>query len=106
MKNEDWKMAKEIGYEPKTTLWNDFTNAEQFGVFSVLDTFSIAFEESKNDYVKLTELVMVTNHKIWRWNKEDGMLAEVYNKLWIKANEYAKLNLKGEAFAYFYNVTD
>lgn len=106
MKIEDWKLAKEFGYEPKTKFWDDFTNAEQNGFFNVLDTFGAAFEESKNDYVKLTELVMVTNHKIWRWNKEDERLAEVYNRLWMKADAYATNNLKGDELLYFYRVTD
>lgn len=106
MKNEDWKLAKELGYEPKTTFWKNFTDAEQAGMFNVLDTFRAAFEESKNDYVKLTELVMVTNHKIWRWNKEDERLAETYNRLWMKADAYATNNLKGEGLLYFYRVTD
>ena len=102
-----WNVEEELGYKPITTFWQDFTIAEKFGVEGIKDTYKRAFEEWKTDYKYLTELVMVLNHKIWYWyEKEENMLAQVYNTLWEKADAYACDNLKGEELSYFYRITD
>ena len=84
----------------------DFSIADRFGISAVKDTFNRAFEEWKNNYIYLTELVMVLNHKIWEHYEHNEPLARVYNDLWMKANEYAYTNLKGEELSYFYRTTD
>ena len=103
---EDWEMAKKIGYNPKTTFWGDFSIAENFGENEVKDTFTRVFVEWKHDYVYLTELVMVLNHKVWRWYEERPALAVVYNELCNKADQYAEKNLKGEEAKYYYRTLD
>ncbi len=62
-----WVMADEIGYEPKTTFWQDFCIAEKFGVNAIKDTFKRAFTEWRTDVVYLTELALVTNHRGTNW---------------------------------------
>ena len=42
--NESWEMAIDMGYEPKTTFWDDFTIADKFGVKAVEDTYRRAFD--------------------------------------------------------------
>lgn len=101
-----WVMAEEIGYTPKTTFWEDFSIADRFGASAVRDTYKRAFDEWKDDYVYLTELVMVLNHKIWQWYTRNEKLARVYNDLWEKADAYACDNLKGEELRYFLRTTD
>ena len=61
-----WTMAAEIGYKPKTTFWQDFSIADLYGADAVQDTFNRAFDEWKTDYIYLTELVLVLNHKAWQ----------------------------------------
>lgn len=95
-----------IGYEPKTTFWEDFSIADCFGVGAVKDTFDRAFDSWKNDYIYLTELVMVLNHKIWQHYESNEALAEIYNDLWERSDLYARENLVGDELAYFYNTTD
>ena len=94
-------------YEYKTTFWQDFTIADKFGLSAIQDTFDRAFKEWKGNYIYLTDLVMVLNHKIWQ-HYEDGnlQLANLYNDLWAKADEYACNNLKDEELHYFFEVTD
>ena len=105
--NEAWDMAAELGYEPKTTFWDDFTIADRFGASAVNDTYKRAFNEWKGDHIYLTELVMVLNHKIWEhFHKHNEALAKLYNDLWEKTNDYALDNLKGKELDYFYSVTD
>lgn len=99
-------MMQMSGYEPKTTFWSDFTIADKYGVDGIEDTFNRAFKEWKNDYIYLTELVMVLNHKIWQWYERDEDIAQVYHNLWVQADEYACNNLKGEEAQYFYNTLD
>ena len=40
-----WQIAKEIGYTPITTFWDDFSIAEKFGEQAIRDTAERAFEE-------------------------------------------------------------
>lgn len=94
------------GYETKTTFWEDFSIADMFGINAVKDTYNRAFNGWKNDYIYLTELVMVLNWKIWQHHENNMPLARVYNDLWEKADEYACKHLKGEEAEYFFRVTD
>ena len=97
---------EELGYEEKTTFWDDFTIADLFGLDAIQDTYNRAFEEWKGNYIYLTELVMVLNHKIWQWHKKRPAYGELYDKLWKETDQYACDNLKGEELSYFYKTTD
>lgn len=95
-------------YKPITTFWDDFSIAERYSEQAVIDTFNRAFKEWKHNYKYLTELVLVLNHKIWQHHKIPGnkRLAELYDNLWAKADEYACNNLKDAELMYFYDITD
>ncbi|MGF0098543.1 hypothetical protein ACQRD6_09410 [Prevotella sp. SGI.027] len=95
-----------IGYEPKTTFWMDFSIADRFGANAIKDTYNRAFKEWKTNYIYLTELVIVLNHKIWQWYKINKTIASVYDTLWKEADLYAQENLHVEELNYFYNATD
>ena len=103
---EKWNVEEMCGYKPITTFWDDFTIAEHFGVSAIRDTFKRAFAEWKGDYKYLTELVMVLNHKIWRWYEKNDAIAKVYNELWEITDQYAMENLSGDEMGYFLRVTD
>lgn len=94
------------GYETMTTFWQDFTIAEKFGVAAIKDTYRRAFEEWKDDYKYLTELVMVLNWKIWQHYEDNEPITRVYNELWGEADSYAQENLHGAEAEYFYRTTD
>ena len=94
------------GYVLTTTFWEDFSIADRFGVPAIHDTFKRAFNEWKGNYIYLTELVIVLNHKIWQWYEKNDRYAELYNTLWEKADAYACDNLKGEELSHFYRITD
>ena len=94
------------GYEMTTTFWEDFSIADIFGADAVKDTFERAFNEWKGNYVYLTELVIVLNHKIWQHYEKWESLARVYQDLWEKADGYACDNLKGEELSFFFRITD
>lgn len=99
-------MVLENGYEMTTTFWDDFSIADRFGISAVKDTYNRAFNEWKGNYIYLTELVIVLNHKIWEWYQKDKRMAETYNELWESADEYACENLEGDELSFFYQVTD
>ena len=69
------------GYETITSFWSDFTIADRFGVGAIKDTYKRAFNEWKDNYKYLTELVMVLNWKIWQFHEKNNQYAEVYNKI-------------------------
>lgn len=95
-----------LGYECKTTFWEDFTIADKEGISAIKDTYKRAFSEWKDNYIYLTELVMVLNHKIWYWYDKDDDIGHLYNDLWKQADEYAINNLKDEELSYFLMTTD
>lgn len=95
-----------MGYEMKTTFYQDFSIADKFGASAVRDTFNRAFNEWKGNYIYLTELVMVLNWKIFAHYEKNDNLATLYNELWEEADAYALDNLKDEELKYFIRVTD
>lgn len=104
---------KLFDYECITTFWEDFSIADKFGISAIRDTYDRAFGEWKDNYIYLTELVMVLNHKIWQWydgdTDETGKHTEIarcYNDLWQKAAQYAETHLKDEQLHYYFRITD
>lgn len=92
-------------YEFKTTFWNDFSIADKFGIDAINDTFKRAFNSWKDNYIYLTELVLVLNWKSHQYKQDNVRVSKLYNKLYEKANDYAIQNLKfGELDYYFDNV--
>ena len=90
-----------------TTFWMDFSIADRFGTGAVRDTFNRAFGEWKDDYLYLTDLVAVLNHKIWQhWEGGNEPMARLYDELWRKAQSYGYDTLKGDELVYFWKVLD
>lgn len=106
MEKLNYEFEELMGYKPLTTSYIDFSIAESFGRSAVFHTYSKLFEEYKDDYKLLTELVIVLNWKIWQHYESNEGLAKVYNFLWNKADYYACKNLKGNELLYFYKTTD
>lgn len=102
---------EQIGYEPLTTLWEDFSIADRFvGVEKdpIVDTYKRALNFAKMDYRYLTELVLVLNHKIWQWYEVDVTRGMLYDTLWRMAEEefFNKYENDEKAMEYYYRVTD
>lgn len=95
-----------FGYKQITTLFQDFSIADNFGISAIKDTYKRAFAQYKKQYKELTELVMVLNWKIWQHCETNEEVAKVYNELWEKADGYACDHLKGDELSYFYRTTD
>lgn len=99
-------MTTPMGYEMKSTFVTDFTIADMFGVNAIKDTYNRAFEEWKDNYVYLTELVIALNWKIFEWFNKNDEIAKLYDELWRKTDEYAVNNLNSEELKFFFRVTD
>ena len=94
------------GYKSKTTFIIDFSIADQFGEDAIKDTYERAFNEWKSNVEYLTELVIVLNMKIWEHYQTNEALANLYNELWQKTQDYAYDTLDGDDFVYFWSCTD
>ncbi len=110
-----WGMADEIGYEPKTTFWDDFSIADLYGLEAIVDTFRRAFAEWRHDVVYLAELALVLNHKGCFYysaaeqhdhDKTLETLSQLYFTMWSFVNDWAKTNLNEKDFAYYFKITD
>lgn len=116
-----WTIQRETGYEPKTTFYEDFGIAENFGLKAIEDTYKSAIKNAKSmGYEEQTELYMVLNWKIWEWFtryehtiEEEAQIsykiAKLYDMLWHKyfneeiAKDFKKNKTK---WSYFYKITD
>lgn len=96
------------GYEPKTTFWQDFTIAEAFGEESIKQTFDNAIKSWGDDYIFMTELSLVMNHKLWELYQKRQNLAKLYEKLWLEVEDYVFDHFaKNEAaIQYYVDKTD
>jgi hypothetical protein len=104
---KNWNIEAETGYTPITTFYMDFSIADMFGISAVRDTYKRGLETAQFlGYKELTEFVMALNWKIWEHYGANETLARLYNDLWMKADDFARENLKGEELAYYYQTTD
>ena len=101
-----WNIEEITGYKPITTFYEDFSVADMYGIDAIKETYDICFNEHKDDYKYLTELVMALNWKIWEHYKSNEKYAKLYDKLWGKTDLYATRHLKGDELKYFYRTTD
>lgn len=100
-------MTLENGYEVKTTFWSDFSIADAFGLEAIQDTFDRAFAEWKDNYEYLTELVIMTNWKLWyHYRRGNEAYARLYDQCWRKCDAYACDTLKDDELEYFLKWTD
>ena len=95
-----------FNYEVKTTFFDDFSIADRFGAAAIKNTYKRAFNEWKNNYVYITELCMVLNHKCWMWYDKNETISELYGDLYYKCRDWCLDNLKGEELTYFLETTD
>lgn len=103
---KDWNIEALTGYKPKTTFYTDFSIADAYGVNAIIDTYNRAFDAWKEDYVFLTELMMVLNWKFWEHYQKNDLYTSLYYALWRAADDYARENLKGDELTYFYETID
>ena len=95
------------GYETQTTLYQDFTIADAFGVDAVEDTYNRVFKSWKESVEFMTELSLVLNHKIWEHHhKQDTALMITYDTLWKKHDEWCMSALSDEDIKYYIDITD
>lgn len=85
----------------KTNYWNIFTTAESFGSSEIEKTFESNFKVCRNDYLSLSEFLMVLNCKIWQHHTANNrMLTKLYSLMWESVKKYAKLNFEKEEYDY------
>ena len=91
-----------VGYEEKTTFWRDFSITElALGEGGVRNMYSTLFTKHKDNYIYLTELVMVLKYKYIRWDKSNLSLAKVYYSLWKRSYDFANEQFNGTELSYF-----
>ena len=101
-----WNIEAMTGYKPRTTFYEGFSIADNFGSSAVRDTYCRAFNAWQNNIEYMTELVMVLNWKIWENHSGKYMLAEIYEELWRKAEEWVLDHFDGDDLQYFLRTTD
>ena len=108
MKIKKWNIEALTGYKPKTTYFEDFSIADNFGIEAIKQTYDMVMKDIKSlGYIYITELVMALNWKIWQHYEEGNeKYSRLYDKLWRKAEDYAIKNLKGEELSYYFETID
>lgn len=103
---KNWNIEEMTGYKPLTTLYQDFSIADKYGIPAIKDTFQRVFKEWKEDYKYFTEFVMVLNWKIFEHYEKNDDYARLYDSLWKQADKYAIDNFKDKEAEYYYAITD
>jgi hypothetical protein len=107
MKFKNWNIEAETGYKPITTFYMDFSIADMFGASAIKDTFKRGIETAQFlGYKEFTEFVMALNWKIYEHYQRNNVFAELYDRLWRKADDLARETLQGEELSYYYRTTD
>ncbi len=89
------------------SLVEQFEGAEQSGVKVVRNTFKKLFDECKQNYVYLAELVLVVNYLNWlHYQMKEEALCEIYGKLYYKAHYWAVDHFKGDDLKAYLNIVD
>ena len=105
--NQVPSIAREIGYEMKTTFWGDYTVAELIdGIDGVKETFKRSFDNWKDDKIYATELAMVLNWKSWQWVEKNEDLSKCYVDLYHRIDEYILSHWNKEDKSYYLETTD
>ena len=107
MPYEEW-LAQFTDWRPEFDYWNHFSFVDNQGPEQVKRLYDAFFEDSKQDYKKLTELVMTLNHKIWQKSQDpcDKSVCDMYSKLFVYATRYANKHLCGDELSYYLQITD
>lgn len=124
---ENWKanLKNMNNYEPQFTFYSDFGIAEWCQIYTndknaILETFNNVIKQWSFDYMALTEIVLVLNHKSWSFAQNidarllliDKQTAEdlvkLYIELYYKADEIfmEKYGKNKKIMQYYYKVTD
>ena len=99
-------IAREVGYEMKTTFWGDFRVCG-LDLDAIKDTYKRAFNGWKDDREYATELSMVLNWLSWYYAEMyEVEVAQLYVKLWQEIDGYILDNWKGENLSYYLRTTD
>lgn len=101
-------LAQFTDWRPTTLYWQRFSIAEGFGKEEIKRVYNEIFDESKNDYKLITELVMILNHKSWQHCEDlmDSEFCKIYAELFREARNYAENTLKDDELQYFLDTTD
>lgn len=110
-----WSMVEAIGYEPKTTFWEDFSIADLYGISAIKDTFKRAFFDWQDDVEYIAEMALVLNHKglFYYYASEQNdnnehlrALSTLYYELYEAIDDYANKHFTGDDATYYFRVTD
>lgn len=94
-----------FGYVVITDYYDQLENIRTRKEIS--EKYKELFEDAKNDYKKLTELVIVLNTLCWKYhNTGHHKLSQLYAELYHETHDFACKTLKGKEFEYYYNITD
>lgn len=108
-----WVVPKITGYKILTDYWEQFTKVEleaetqDAAIKAAKKLYKELLPAAKKDYKKLTELVMVLNHKCWDHSELDQNLIGIwYSDEYLKLHDWALDHLKGDEFSYYYQTVD
>lgn len=96
----------ENGYEMKTTFWDDFTIAEEFGIEAIKDTYKNGFKNWKGNLEYVTELVMVMSWKSFQHYQKNEEYMNLYAELYHKTDAWCLDYFKGKDLEYYLKTTD
>ena len=86
---EKQSFEKMLDYKFESSLWEEFSIAEDYGAEGVKEHYKVVFDQWKDNLKFLTELVLVLNIKIFLWYGVDDTIGLTYDQLWKETDGYS-----------------
>lgn len=100
-----WNIESMTGYKPRTTFYEDFSDADRFGIVAIKDTYCSAFNQWQNNIEYMAELVKVLGWKIAEhYSDYSTEYRELYYELWQKAGSWVCYHFDGDDLQYFWRT--
>lgn len=101
-----WRIAEDLGYKPKTNLWDIFCLTKTEKLDSMYEE---VLEDIKKDIEIVAELALVLNHQSWDNAEVDEERTNKFIDLYYKLRDYVyddNSEYTQEELSKFFDITD
>ena len=100
------QFLESVGKTRKTTFFSDLSIAECYGADAIRDTYENVMKSWGDNLDFMCEWVISLNQKIWQHYESNREIANVYDKLWRKADKFCRDKFKGDKLTAYFDYID
>ncbi len=100
------QFLESVGKTRKTTFFSDLSITECYGADAIRDTYENVMKSWGDNLDFMCEWVISLNQKIWQHYESNREIANVYDKLWRKADKFCRDKFKGDKLTAYLDYID